>query len=45
MHVNCREPLIAVADDCPVATSVVPTPRGEKKTLPLIQYELLKDQP
>lgn len=42
---NYRETLIAVADDCPVTASVVPAPRGGKKTIPLIQYELLKDHP
>lgn len=45
MDVNYRETLIAVADDCPVTTGVVPAPRGGKKTLSQIQYELLKDQP
>jgi len=43
--VNYRETLIAVAEDCPVSSSVVPAPRGGKKTVPVLQYELLKDHP
>jgi hypothetical protein len=45
MDVDYLDTLIAVADDCPVSASAVPSPRGGKKTLPLIQYELLKDHP
>src|SRR4051812_21040188 len=45
MDVNYRGALIAVADDCPVTSSTVPTARGGRKTLPLIEYELLKDHP
>ncbi|MGZ3699543.1 MAG: DUF6157 family protein [Bdellovibrionota bacterium] len=45
MDVNYRETLIVVAEDSPVQSSVIPLPRGNKKTLPQIQYELLKDHP
>jgi hypothetical protein len=45
VDVNYRGALIAVAEDCPVEASVVPELRGGKKTLPLIQYELLRDSP
>jgi hypothetical protein len=37
--------LIAVADDCPVATSVVPQPRADKPTVAVVQYEMLVDDP
>src|SRR4051812_36587779 len=42
---NYYETLIAVADDCPVASSVVPEPRGGKKTVAVLQYEMLAEQP
>ncbi len=37
--------LIAVADDCPVSRSVVPTARGGKKTVAVVQYEMLAGNP
>lgn len=40
----CRT-LIAIADDCPVAESVVPPERDGKKTVARIQYELLVANP
>ncbi len=40
-----RDMLIAVADDCPVTTGIVPTPRGGKPTVAVLQYELLSTQP
>jgi hypothetical protein len=43
--VNYLETLIAVADDCPVHTSVEPALRGGKKTVAVLQYELLSEQP
>jgi hypothetical protein len=45
VDINYRETLIAVADDCPVKSSVVPQTRAGKKTIPLIQYEILRDNP
>lgn len=42
---NYYQTLIAVADDCPVSTSVVPTPRGGTKTVAVVQYELLAERP
>jgi hypothetical protein len=36
---------IQVAEDCPVRTGVVPIARGEAKTIPVIQYELLSQNP
>lgn len=42
---NYFQTLIAVADDCPVTTSVVPVERGGKKTVAVLQYELLAVSP
>ncbi|MEV4113561.1 DUF6157 family protein [Nonomuraea sp. NPDC049695] len=42
---NYLDTLIAVADDCPVRSSVVPPVRGGKKTVAVLQYELLRDRP
>lgn len=39
------ETLIAVADDCPVNSSVVPVARGGKKTVAVLQYDMLSDRP
>ena len=45
MDLNYYDTLIAVADDCPVTTSVVPTARNGKKTVAVIQYEMLANNP
>lgn len=45
MELNYFETLIAVADDCPVAESVVPVERGAKKTVAALQYEMLAESP
>ena len=37
--------LILVADDCAATTGVVPASRGERKSVPAIQYELLSQNP
>lgn len=42
---NYQETFITVAPDCPVEESVVPTMRGQKKSIHLIQYELLTQNP
>lgn len=42
---NYYETLIAVADDCPVSSSVPPAPRGGKKTVAVLQYEMLAEHP
>ena len=36
---------IAVADDCPVTRGLVPTARGPKKTVAMLQYDLLAGNP
>jgi hypothetical protein len=42
---NYSQTLIAVADDCPVKNSVVPVESGAKKTVAVLQYELLAGRP
>ena len=37
--------LIAVADDCPATTGVVPVARGGRRTVAVVQYELIAEQP
>ncbi|MEV5410079.1 DUF6157 family protein [Thermopolyspora sp. NPDC052614] len=37
--------LIAVADDCPVDAAVVPVARGGRKTVAVLQYEMLDGRP
>lgn len=45
MDMNYYDSFIAVADDCPVSASVVPTARGDKKTVAVLQYEMLAGSP
>lgn len=40
-----RRTLIAVADDCPVTAGTVPAPRGGRRTVAVLQYEMLTEQP
>ncbi len=42
---NYYDTLIAVADDCPVDRSVVPTPRRGKPTVALLQHAMLDGKP
>jgi hypothetical protein len=43
--VNYLDTFIAVADDSSAESSIVPEERGGKKTVAVIQYEMLKDHP
>ena len=45
MDINYYSSFIAVADDCPVTESVVPTVKGDKKTAAVIQYEMIAGDP
>jgi hypothetical protein len=45
MDLNYYQTLIAVADDCPVTESVVPSNRGAGKTIAVVQYEMLAGSP
>lgn len=42
---NYYDTLIEVADDCPVARAAVPRAKGGKKTKPVIEYEMISNQP
>src|SRR4030042_5249731 len=39
-----QEKLVKIAEDCPVVQAVEP-PDGEKKTIPRVEYETLKENP
>jgi hypothetical protein len=43
--VDYVDTLIVVADDCPVTSAQVPTPRGGKPTVATIQFDLLDAAP
>lgn len=45
MELNYYSTFIQIADDCPVISSVVPVERGGKKSIAVIQYELLSEHP
>lgn len=45
MEINYYNTFIQVAEDCPVVCSVVPVERGGKKSIAVIQYELLSEHP
>ncbi|GII05663.1 DUF6157 family protein [Planobispora takensis] len=45
MDLNYYDTLIAVAEDCPVGSSVEPEPRGGKKTVAVLQFEMLDADP
>ncbi|WP_336251149.1 DUF6157 family protein, partial [Stomatohabitans albus] len=45
MDLNYYDTLIALADDCPTQTSVVPAERGGKPTIATLQYQMLADNP
>jgi len=42
---NYFETFIQVAPDCPVMTAVVPTAKGEKKSVAVLEFELLSGKP
>lgn len=42
---NYFNTLIEVAEDTPVTCSTKPLPKGEQKSIALLQYELLAEQP
>ncbi|MGH8793160.1 MAG: DUF6157 family protein [Stackebrandtia sp.] len=42
---NYYDTLITAAEDCPVDHGVVPAPRGGKKTVAVMQYEMLAESP
>jgi hypothetical protein len=42
---NYVDTFIEVADDCPAQIASVPAPKGDKKTLPMLQYEMIAHHP
>lgn len=42
---NYMDAFIAIADDSPTTQSIVPQEKGGKKTVAVIQYEMLVDHP
>ncbi|MBF0292409.1 MAG: hypothetical protein HQK86_09665 [Nitrospinae bacterium] len=42
---NYYPTFIEVAADCPVKSSEVPKQRGEEKTIPVLQYEMIANNP
>jgi hypothetical protein len=45
MALNITKTFVAVADDCPAASGIVPSPKGGKATVAALQYELLSAHP
>lgn len=45
MNLNYYQPLIAVADDCPVTASTPPPDRGGAKSVAALQYDMLAGRP
>jgi hypothetical protein len=45
MDLNYYDTLIAVADDCPVGSAVVPVPRAGKRTVAVVQFEMIDADP
>lgn len=42
---NYYDTFIQVAEDCPVSEAIVPKAKGESRTIPVIQYEMLSNHP
>jgi len=45
MDMNYVNTFIQVAPDCPVKAAVIPPARGGKKSIPLLEYEMLSGSP
>lgn len=42
---NYYDTFIEVAEDCPVSVAAVPQPKGDTKTVPFLQYEMIANHP
>lgn len=42
---NYYDTFIQVAEDCPVSEAILPKAKGESRTIPVIQYEMLSNHP
>ena len=45
MGLHITKTFVAVADDCPVVSGTVPSPKGGKATVAVLEYELLSAHP
>jgi hypothetical protein len=45
MSMNYYNTLIEVAEDCPATQAEAPQPKGDKKTKPMLEYEMIAGQP
>jgi len=45
MSMNYYNTFIEVAEDCPVTTAEVPQAKGDKKTKPVLEYEMIAVHP
>jgi hypothetical protein len=45
MALYITKTFVAVADDCPAASAITPSPKGGKATVAALQYELLSAHP
>jgi hypothetical protein len=42
---NYYNTFIQVAEDCPASVAIIPKGKGESKTIPVIQYEMISNHP
>jgi len=45
MSTNYYNTFIEVAEDCPVSVAEMPAPKGDSKTVPVLQYEMIAKHP
>jgi hypothetical protein len=45
VDLNCYDTLIAVADDCPVSSGVMPQSRSGKQTVAVVQFDMIATNP
>lgn len=43
--INYYNTFIQIAEDCPVTTAEIPTTKGDSKTIPYLQYEMIANHP
>jgi hypothetical protein len=42
---NYFDTFIEIAEDCPASAAATPEPKSEKKTIPVLQYEMIANNP
>lgn len=42
---NYYNTFIQVSEDCPASAAIIPKAKGESKTIPVIQYEMISNHP